>query len=86
MRLLSYLAPCYSQCEMFQTEAAVNIKLTFLVQLLLLVFRAVYEITLVENKIQPDRSYTTEYMHFAWWINKATKTHLEYAILIDFTW
>jgi hypothetical protein len=46
--------------------------------------RAVYE-KMWKNIVQPDRSQTTIWrMRIAWWIPKATNTHSQYVILIDF--
>jgi hypothetical protein len=39
----------------------------------------------VEKYLQPERSQMTKWlMYIAWWIPKATNTHLEYVVLIAF--
>jgi len=44
----------------------------------------IYE-TMQKNNVQPDRpQMTIWHMHIACWITKATDTHSEYAIIIDF--
>jgi hypothetical protein len=45
--------------------------------------RAVYDLTW-RNTIQVTEYNITWRMRFAWWITKATNTHLEYVILIAF--
>jgi hypothetical protein len=46
---------------------------------------AVYEIKW-ENIVEPGRPQMKIWrMHIAWWISKATKTRLQYVILIDFS-
>jgi len=47
--------------------------------------RAIYEIKW-ENIVEPGRPQRTVWLlRMACWIPKATNTHLEYALLIDFT-
>jgi hypothetical protein len=83
--VLSHLAQCFLQWEVFQTKVVQKIKTHF-------VFsnffppetRAVYEIML-KNTVQPDRPQMTIWcMRIACWVPKATNTHSEYVILIAF--
>jgi hypothetical protein len=84
-RFLSYLAHFFLEWEFFQKKFVDNIKTH--IKLYLKFFsenRAVYEIRW-KNIVDPDRSQMTiRHMRFACWIPKATNTHSEYVILIDF--
>ena len=71
---------------MFQTNVVEKIKTHTAFSKTFFFFenRAVYDIKW-KNIVEPGRPQLTIWrMHIACWISKATKTHLQYVIVIDF--
>ena len=84
IRVWSYLAHCFLEREMFQTEAVEKIKTHIFIYSNFFENSAVDEI-MWKNTVEPQRLQMTKWrMCIACWIPKATNTHAEYVILIDF--
>jgi len=81
-----YLAQLFLEWEMFQTEVLENIKthFAFSANYYFLENHTVYEIKW-KNIVEPGRPQMTIWrIRIACWISKATKTHSQYEIRIDF--
>lgn len=69
---------------MFQTTVVKKIKTHLYIQLLFPKNRVFYEIAWKNLVVLDSHSDTIWYLHFTYWISKATNTHLECIILIAF--